>query len=205
MTEKVIIPKADKIEVTERKFYKGKKENYRPFKYNGKDTSVVAPMVKAGDGYSVHITGLTHDERGYPVINAETQQKNVQHLVDKILKNEDKIRIVEEDQIDGADVVIVSYGISSRVALKAVDDARAKGIKVGTLRLVAVWPFPESLIHQLAKKVKAFVVPEINLGQIALEVERCAAGATKTILVPHAGGWVHDPKDILKAIIEAAK
>jgi 2-oxoglutarate ferredoxin oxidoreductase subunit alpha len=205
MTEKVVIPEADKIEVTERKFYKGKKENYRPFKYNGKDTSVVAPMVKAGDGYSVHITGLTHDERGYPVINAETQQKNVQHLVDKILKNEDKIRIVEEDQIDGADVVIVSYGISSRVAMKAVDEARAKGIKVGTLRLVAVWPFPESLIHQLAKKIKAFVVPEINLGQISLEVERCAAGATKTILVPHAGGWVHDPKDILKAIIKAAK
>lgn len=205
MTEKVIIPEADKIEVTERKFYKGKKEDYRPFNFNGTDSNGVAPMVKTGDGYAIHITGLTHDERGYPVINAETQQKNVQHLVDKILKNEEKIRIVEEDQIDDADVIIIAYGISSRVALKAVDNARAKGIKVGTLRLVTVWPFPESRIRELAPKVKAFVVPEINLGQIVLEVERCAAGATKTILVPHAGGWVHDPMDILKAIMEAAK
>ena len=205
MTEKVIIPEADKIEVTERKFYKGKKEDYRPFNFNGTDNDGVAPMVKTGDGYAIHITGLTHDERGYPVIDAETQQKNVQHLVDKILKNEEKIRIVEEDQIDDADVIIIAYGISSRVALKAVDNARAKGIKVGTLRLVTVWPFPESRIRELAPKVKAFVVPEINLGQIALEVERCAAGATKTILVPHAGGWVHDPMDILKAIMEAAK
>jgi 2-oxoglutarate ferredoxin oxidoreductase subunit alpha len=205
MTEKVIIPEADKIEVANRKLYKGKKEDYRPFNFSGMDNNGIAPMVKAGDGYSIHITGLTHDERGYPVIDAETQEKNVRHLVDKILNNEKKIRIVEEDQIDGADVIIISYGISSRVALKAVDDAREKGIKVGTLRLVTVWPFPESRIRELAPKVKAFVVPEIKLGQIALEVERCAAGAAKTVLVAHAGGWVHDPQDILKAIVKAVK
>ena len=201
MTEKVVIPNADEIVVTPRKYYKGKKESYLPYKFNGSDS--VAPMVKAGDGYFIHITGLTHDERGYPVINAEAQEKNVTHLVNKILKNEKKIRIVEEDQVDGADVVVISYGISSRVAMKAVEAAREKGIKVGTLRLVTVWPFPESRIRELAKSVKAFVIPEINLGQISLEVERCAQGNAKTVLVAHAGGWVHDPTDILNAIEES--
>jgi 2-oxoglutarate ferredoxin oxidoreductase subunit alpha len=201
MTEKVVIPNADEIVVTPRKYYKGKKESYLPYKFNGSDS--VAPMVKAGDGYFIHITGLTHDERGYPVINAEAQEKNVTHLVNKILKNEKKIRIVEEDQVDGADVVVISYGISSRVAMKAVEAAREKGIKVGTLRLVTVWPFPESRIRELAKSVKAFIIPEINLGQISLEVERCAQGNAKTVLVAHAGGWVHDPTDILNAIEES--
>ncbi|MBC8214028.1 MAG: 2-oxoacid:acceptor oxidoreductase subunit alpha [Candidatus Marinimicrobia bacterium] len=202
MIEKVVIPEADKIEITPREFYKGDKEKYRPFRFDGKG---IAPMVKAGDGYFIHITGLTHDERGYPVINEQAQDKNVRHLVDKILKNEDKIRIIEEDQIDGADVVVVSYGITSRVALKAVELARKKGIKVGIMRLITVWPFPESRIRELAPKVKAFVVPEINLGQICLEVERCAQGKAKTTLVSHAGGWVHDPADILKAIEEGVK
>ncbi len=201
MTEKVIIPNADEIEVTPRKYYKGKKESYRPYRFN--ESNSVAPMVKAGDGYSIHITGLTHDERGYPVINAEAQEKNVKHLVNKILKNEKKIRIIEEDQVDGADVVVISYGISSRVAMNAVEAARKKGLKVGTLRLIIVWPFPENRIRELAKSVKAFIVPEINMGQISLEVERCAQGNAKTILVPHAGGWVHDPTDILNAIEES--
>lgn len=203
MTEKVVIPAAEKIDIVPRNFYKGKKEDYLPYKFNG-DYST-PPMIKAGDGYNIHVTGLTHDERGYPVINAEAQDKNVKHLVDKIIKNEEKIRIIEEEQIEGAEVIVISYGITSRVALKAVEDARKAGIKVGTIRLITVWPFPEKLIKKLSAKVKAFVVPEINLGQVSLEVERCAAGKAKTILVPHAGGWVHNPNDILKAIKKGAK
>ncbi len=203
MTEKVVIPEADQIEIVPRNFYKGKKEDYRPFKFNG--SNEIAPMVKAGDGYYIHLTGLTHDERGYPVISAEAQEKNVTHLVDKILKNEEKIRLLEQDQVDGAEIIVISYGITSRVALKAVQEARAAGIKVGTIRLITVWPFPEKLIRKLAGKVKAFIVPEINLGQISLEVERCTAGKAKTIHVPHAGGWVHDPNDILKAIKKGVK
>lgn len=203
MTEKVVIPEADQIEIVPRNFYKGKKEDYRPFKFNG--SNEIAPMVKAGDGYYIHLTGLTHDERGYPAISVEAQEKNVTHLVDKILKNEEKIRLLEQDQVDGAEIIVISYGITSRVALKAVQEARATGIKVGTIRLIVVWPFPEKLIRKLASKVKAFIVPEINLGQISLEVERCAAGKAKTIHVPHAGGWVHDPNDILKAIKKGVK
>jgi len=202
MHEKVVIPPAEEIELVERKWYEGPKDKYLPYK---PDKDLVPFMIKAGDGYRFHTTGLTHDERGYPVINAECQNICVPRLVDKIKKNADKIIKYEEDQIDNAEVVVVSYGITSRVSIKAVQEARKKGIKVGTLRLVVVWPFPEKRIHDLARKIKAFVVPEINYGQIIYEVERCAAGQAPAFHVPHCGGWVHDPDDILKVIKEAAK
>jgi 2-oxoglutarate/2-oxoacid ferredoxin oxidoreductase subunit alpha len=202
MHEKVVIPPADQIEVVERKWYEGPIDKYLPYR---PDKDLVPFMVKAGDGYRFHTTGLTHDERGYPVINAEVQDWCVNHLVDKIKKNSPKIIEYREDRIENAEVVVISYGITSRVAVKAVQDARKAGIRVGTLRLVTVWPFPEARIKELAKKVKAFVVPELNLGQIRREVERCSFGQAPVIGVPHCGGWVHDPDDILKAIKEAVR
>jgi 2-oxoglutarate ferredoxin oxidoreductase subunit alpha len=119
--------------------------------------------------------------------------------------NADKIIRTEEEEIDNAEVIVISYGITSRVTTRAVRKARETGIKVGTIRLITVWPFPEKRIRELAKKVKAFVVPEINYGQMVIEVERAAQGKAPAIHVPHCGGWVHDPDDILKAIKEAAK
>lgn len=202
MHEKVVIPPADEIEIVERKWYTGPKEKYLPYK---PDVDGIPFMIKAGDGYYFHTTGLTHDERGYPVINAECQDWVVRHLVDKIKNNADKIIKYEETEIDNADVVVVSYGITSRVAIRAVQQARKAGLKVGTLRLITVWPFPEKRIKELAGKIKAFVVPELNYGQMVLEVERCAAGQTKVIPIPHCGGWVHNPDDILRVIKEAAK
>jgi len=95
---------------------------------------------------------------------------------------------VEEDNIEDADVVVCSYGISARVATIAVQQLVALGLRVGMLRLITVWPFPLEKIREIAKHIKAFVVPEINYGQISLEVERAAAGRAKTILVPHMGG-----------------
>ncbi|MGD2295174.1 MAG: 2-oxoacid:acceptor oxidoreductase subunit alpha [Candidatus Aminicenantes bacterium] len=202
MHEKVIIPPAEEIDIVERKWYTGPKEDYLPYK-NDKDG--IPFMVKAGDGYRFHTTGLTHDERGYPVINAECQKVNVTHLVEKIQNNTDKIIKIEEDQTDDAEIIVLSYGITSRVAVRAVRMARKAGIKIGTLRLVTVWPFPEKRIRQLAKKIKAFVVPEINFGQMAREVDRSVNGQCPVVRVRHCGGWVHDPVDIFNAIKEAAK
>ena len=202
MTEKVVIPPYNQIEVTPRRFTTKRPGEYRPYALD--DGSMVPPMVKAGEGYGIHITGLTHDERGYPVMNAQVQDRLVHRLVDKILKNVDKITLVKEDGVEGADVVVLSYGITSRISMRAVRMAREKGVKVGHLRLVVVWPFPEQLVRQLAKKVKAMVVPEINLGQVVLEVERCAAGNCNVVSVPHAGGAVHNPNTIYSAIMEVA-
>jgi 2-oxoglutarate ferredoxin oxidoreductase subunit alpha len=202
MHEKVVIPPPEEIEVVNRKLYEGPKDKYLPYK---PDKDLVPFMVKAGDGYRFHTTGLTHDERGYPIINAECQDWCVRHLVNKIRKNAPKIIEYIEEETDGAEVVVISYGITSRVAIKAVQQARKSGIKVGTLRLITVWPFPEDRIKELSRKIKAFVVPEINLGQIRREVERCAFGQAPAIGVSHCGGWVHNPDDIFKAIKEAAK
>ncbi len=205
MTEKVVIPTAEEIEVDERPYTKKKPGEYLPYEVGESGEDLVPEFAKAGDGYLYHVTGLTHDKRGYPVMTAECQDETIKRLVNKIKLNADKIIEIEEEQIKGAQVVVVSYGISYRVAQHAVDRARAEGIKVGQLRLVTVWPFPEKRIAELAKKVKAFVIPEINLGQMALEVERHAAGQAKTICVTHAGGWVHDVDDVYAAIKEAAK
>ncbi len=202
MHEKVIIPPAEEIEIVERKWYTGPKDEYLPYK-NDKD--MVPFMVKAGDGYRFHTTGLTHDERGYPIITAECQKVNVTHLIEKIRKNADKIIKIEEDQTDDAEILVVSYGITSRVAVRAVQKARRAGIKIGTLRLITAWPFPEKRIRALSKKVKAIVVPEINYGQMVKEVERNSVDRCKIYSVPHLGGWVHDPEDIYKVIKEASK
>ena len=96
-------------------------------------------------------------------------------------------------------------GSLSRVARAAIDGARKKGINVGTVRFLTVWPFPDDHIEELAGKVKAFVVPEINYGQLSLEVERCAHGKAPVIQVPHMGGGVHDPAVIQQAIEEAVQ
>ncbi|KPJ53590.1 2-oxoglutarate ferredoxin oxidoreductase subunit alpha [candidate division TA06 bacterium DG_24] len=202
MTEKVVIPPAYEIEVVPRRYTTLPPSEYLPYR---PDPDMVPQMIKAGDGYRIHTTGLTHDERGYPVMSAECQEQLVRRLVEKIRLHADQIIRFEEDEIEDADVVVVSYGISSRVAVRAIALARKEGIKVGHLRLIVVWPFPEKRIHELAKKIKAFVVVEINYGQMVYEVERCAHGQAEAILVPHGGGWVHDPADILEKIKEAAR
>jgi 2-oxoglutarate ferredoxin oxidoreductase subunit alpha len=138
-------------------------------------------------------------------MTAEVQGKLVRRLQNKVRTAADRLAMYEEEQIEDADVVVVSYGITSRVAQRAIDLAREQGLKAGRLRLMTVWPFPEKKIREVAARVKAFVVPELNLGQMVREVERAAAGHARTISVPHAGGGVHKPEDILEAILEAGR
>ena len=202
MTEKVVIPKADEIDVNYRKLTKLPPEKYLPYKAN---ENLVPDMIVAGEGYRIHTTGLTHDEKGYPAMTAEAQDKLVHRLVDKINKNAEDIIELEEENIEDADIIVMAYGITSRVTVPAITKAREKGLKVGYIKMITVWPFPEKRVRQLAKKAKAFVMPEINLGQVVLELERVVAGKAKVLHVPHAGGTVHDPEDIYKVIQEAAK
>ena len=203
MTEKVVIPTADEIDVEPRNFTKLPPDQYQP--YAIPDGACVPEMVKAGDGYRFHMTGLTHDERGYPEMTVSRQDTLIRRLTSKIRDNVDDIALLQEDEIEGADVVLITYGITSRIALRPIEQARAAGMKVGHLRLVTVWPFPERRIAELARNVKAMIVPELNLGQVYYEVERCAASACKTRLIDHAGGTVHDPDTIYQAILEALK
>jgi 2-oxoglutarate ferredoxin oxidoreductase subunit alpha len=180
MTEKVVIPPAEEIDIVPRRFTDVPPQDYLPYR-PGPDG--VPEMIRAGHGYRVHITGLTHNEKGYPAITVEAQQKLIRRLVDKIRNNADKIIRCQEMFLEDAEVVVVAYGITSRVALRAVQMAREQGIAAGLLRPVVVWPFPEKRIKQLAEHARAFVVPEMNYGQLVWEV-------------------VHRPEDILQAIQE---
>jgi 2-oxoglutarate ferredoxin oxidoreductase subunit alpha len=159
-------------------------------------------MPALGDGYRVHVTGLTHDERGYPVIDAATQRRTVPRLVEKINRNAERIIEVERTDMEGADAVIVCYGISARSSLGALRMAQEKGLRVGMLRLITVWPFPETILRELAETVRGFIVPEINLGQIVREVERAVGRDVPVRPVSHAGGGIHDPNDIVRAVEE---
>lgn len=175
-------------------------EDYLPYQ---PDDDLVPPMAIAGEGYRFHTTGLTHDEKGYPVMTAEAQDRLGRRLVDKIRVNREDIIQFEEFDTEDAEIIVCAYGITSRVARRAVQQARDEGIRAGFLRLITVWPFPEDRVRELASQVKAFVVPEINYGQMVLEIERCAGDKAKALLLPHMGGGVHHPQDILAAIREA--
>jgi len=202
MMERVVIPAADKIELYPRRMTKVPPGEFLPFK-PGPD--LVPEMFKAGDGYRIHVTGLTHDFRGYPDMSPEVQEQLVHRLVDKIRVNTPKIIRTEEIDVAKADVVVVSYGITSRVATEAIAQARRQGLKVGMLRLIVCWPFPEQRIFELASQGKAFVVAEMNYGQMVLEVERAARGRAPVILAGHGGGTVHNTEDIIQKIVEAQK
>lgn len=197
MSEKVIIPEADKIKLVDRPRPRGRKDR---FKLYAPGPNGVAPMPAIGDGYNIHVTGLTHDERGYPSMTVETQEEMMTRIKNKIRHNLDDIITTEEYRMEDADIVLVSYGISVRTALAAVDRAREMGYRAGLLQLVSVWPFPEALIREIATRIRGFITVEINLGQVHYEVERCAGGQAKALLVGSAGGKIIHPDKVLECI-----
>jgi 2-oxoglutarate ferredoxin oxidoreductase subunit alpha len=201
MTEKVTIPPAEQIEITPRRFTKCAPGEYRVY---APCENLVPEMVQAGDGYRFHVTGLTHDDRGYPSMTVEVQDQLVRRLQNKLKPLANGRGLAETEYLEDAEVVVVSYGITSRVAQRALQLARNRGVRAGKFRLITAWPFPIERIRDLAARVKAFVVPELNLGQMVYEVERAAAGKAAVIPVSHAGGGVHRPEAILDAIMEAA-
>ncbi len=201
MIERVVIPPKDQIERWERKRPKHPpNEPFEPFRID--DDDLVPPMVHAGEGYRVHYTGLTHDERGYPDMTAETHHQLVSRLVEKVRRNAGQIIRTEGYFLDDARSVVIAYGCTARSARQAVRVARERGIAVGLLRLVSLWPFPEALVSELAGRVDRFIVAEINLGQMSREVERVVRQPVKGVF--HAGGEMISPETILEAIMEAA-
>jgi 2-oxoglutarate ferredoxin oxidoreductase subunit alpha len=161
---------------------------------------MVPAMAHAGEGYKVHMTGLTHDERGYPALDADTHNALVNRLVDKVRLNAHDIELYEELELEDAETVIIAFGCTSRSARQAVLLARSRGQKCGLLRVISVWPFPEDRVRRLLELgvVQRFVVPEVNLGQMRREVERLTQLPIERI--NHAGGAMPTPEDILGVI-----
>jgi 2-oxoglutarate ferredoxin oxidoreductase subunit alpha len=201
MVERVVVPPDDQIPRWERKRPDPKrKDTFEPFLAD--DPDLVPPLAHAGEGYRVHFTGLTHDEHGYPDMTAETHHHLVTRLVEKISHNAEEIVRTEDKFMEDARIVVIAYGSTARSARRAVRDARREGIPVGFLRLVSLWPFPIKQVREIADRVDAFIVAEMNLGQMALEVERYARRPVTGVF--HAGGAMIPPSPILEVIREVA-
>ncbi len=202
MVERVVIPAADAIELWPRKKPDRPPNGQFPiFRPDADD--LVPPLAHAGTGYRVHFSGLTHNEYGFPAMSADTHHRLVTRLVEKIRRAGPDISRCESHCLDDAKIVVVAYGCTARSARQAVDLARKAGICAGLLRLISLWPFPDHLFSELMGRTEAFVVAEMNLGQIRREVERVVSQPVNG--VHHAGGAMIQPDTILEAIQEVAR
>lgn len=197
MREKIVID--DNIEIVPRTM-PNKEENYLPFKNVENGTN---PMPSFGEGFNIHVTGLTHDERGYPDTNSpETHTELVQRLCDKILNNKDKICSVVSEGCEDADIVVVSYGAPVRSVITAVKKAQEEGKKVGYIKIDTPWPFPDEQIAELVGDASDVIVVEMNLGQMYYEVDRVLDSKVNTHLIGIIGGLLPTPDEILSKIEE---
>ena len=195
MREPVELPDYDTIEKFER-VVTDRPEDYKPF---SNDNGDVPPMASFGTGYRYHITGLFHDELGYPTNRSDEIEAWLERIDRKMTNHLDEIIMVEEDYQPEAKVGIVTFGASTRSARHAIKQARTNGHQVDLLTLLTIWPFAEQQVEQLAKKVDRILVPEMNQGQIALEVERLV-GRDKVVRLNTANGEMVEPDRILAEI-----
>jgi len=194
--ERLVIPDPNNITIIDRKKPDAPPGEYLPFRPG---ENLVPPMACFGEGYHFHATGLTHDERGYPDMSIETQEKLVRRLCDKIRRNANKIIRLDKRFVDDAEILVVAFGSPARSAASAVATARSEGIKAGLLRLVTIWPFPTEELEELSKQLKSVIVLEMNYGQLVREVER-AVKPTPVSFLPKLGEEPHRPEEVLSAI-----
>ncbi len=160
---------------------------------------LVRPMQEFGFGESIHITGSTHKENGMrDVTSRDVHEDLITRLYDKVDKNRENIVRFEERYMEDAEVAVVCYGATSRPALGAVKRAREEGIKAGYFRLITIWPFCERRMKEIGRQVKRILVPEMNLGQLAREIERFVGVPVHR--VTKIGGVSHTVDEIYGAL-----
>jgi 2-oxoglutarate ferredoxin oxidoreductase subunit alpha len=161
-------------------------------------------MASFGDGYTWHVTGLTHNDWGFPTNNSEEIERKMLRLMRKVDRFRDDIVEYETENVDDADVIVLSFGSVARSSLRAVREARSRGLRAGYFRPITLWPFPDKEIERLARKTRTIIVPELNCGQMVLEVERAVHGKAKVVPLNLVNGELFHPEDILSAIEEVA-
>jgi 2-oxoglutarate ferredoxin oxidoreductase subunit alpha len=198
LRERIIIPDEKDLHLIERVKATIDKEKFIPFTSSQTRNSKVPDFPTFGTGYRTYVTGLTHNEKGFPATDKQKDhEKLMKRIVSKISDDADKLVMVEKQRLDDADIAFVTYGASARSAETAMEIARKKGKKVGLLRLKIVWPFPEKIINKLARDVDKIIVPEMNLGQIYHPVKEAACGNCDVINAPKIGGEMHLPDELL--------
>ena len=174
LRENVVLPSADELDIYPRRLpKKTRAEGYQPFAV-GED--LVPDVARFGDGYRIHVTGLLHDETGFPSGSPVVTETMLHRLHEKINRVGEEIIHTEESFMEDAEFAVVSYGGTARTAYEAVREARADGIRVGFLRLKTIWPFADAAIGRLADRVRSILVAELNYGQLVGEVTRAAHG-----------------------------
>jgi len=202
MREKVEIPAPEDIEVINRKKPTVPPEEYLPFK---PDEDGVPPMANFGQGYRYHITGLVHNYKGLPTSDSQEIDAFIRRLHDKIQKNIKDIIINEKYFLEDAKIALIAYGSVARAAERTVKLAREEGLKVGLLKLLTIWPFCFEEVNKLARQVDLIIVPEMNLGQMVLEVERASRGKCRVVPYGRVDGELINPIEILGKIREEIK
>ena len=201
LREKVELP--DKVEIyPRRKPTKTRAEGYQPF---APEADLVPNVADFGEGYHIHVTGLIHDETGFPVGSPKVTEESIRRLHEKIERAGEEIIHTESYFMDDAEYAVVSFGGTARTAYEAVREARESGKKVGLVRLLTIWPFADKVIAELAAKVKGIVVAELNYGQIVHEVRRAANGACPVSLCGKYNMRAFEPGEILASIDELVK
>lgn len=160
-------------------------------------------MADFGTGYRWHATSTMHDERGYPKADdSAVARRFLIRLHGKIYDRKAEIISFDGRWLEDAECVVVAFGATARSALAAVKAARQQGLKVGLLRLITLWPFPEEIVADLAAHIRAFVVAEMNMGQIIDKVRESAAGRTPVYPCLRFDGQIMEPEQIRGAIQE---
>ncbi len=200
LLESVVIPKRNTVATVTRKWASGREPAFLPYAETG---DCVPVMARPGDGHRVHVTGLTHMADGFPTQRPDLAAKATQRLLDKIEVNRDRLEKVETFDVEDAEVVIVAIGIVARAARRAAQDLRSAGVRAGLFRPVTLWPFPEETLCEAAAKAKRVLVPEMNAGQLALEVERIL-GRDRVARLNRIDGEPIAPADIARKVRELA-
>jgi 2-oxoglutarate ferredoxin oxidoreductase subunit alpha len=202
LRERIVIPDEKDLNLIDRVPATIAKSKYIPFtKSQTQKNSKVPDFPTFGTGYKTYVTGLTHNEKGFPATDKQKDHdKLVRRICEKISDDADKLVSVEKQNLDNADTIFVTYGASSRPAETAMFMARKNGKKVGLLRMKTVWPFPEKIISKLAKDVDKIIVPEMNLGQIYHPIKEAACGNCEVVSAPKIGGEMHLPEELLKIL-----
>ncbi len=198
LTEKITIPHHSDIDIINRLKPQSDPENYLP--YENTETYIPA-MANFGEGYRYHVTGLVHDETGFPTNDSKKIEEQLTRLYNKIEKNHDKIIDVSEYFCDDMDTLIIAYGAVARSAKQSMLKARQEGHKVGLLKLNTIWPFPEKQIVKLCQNIKRIIVPEMNFGQLAHEIEWATRRAIPIIKYNKINGEPITPLDIYNILI----
>ena len=202
MRERIDLPdNYDAVEQPQRKQPTCAPADFLPYK--AEDGTLVPAMPAFGSGYRWHVTGLTHDETGFPKGTGAATVAQTDRQYHKLYDNLDDIVQVENYKMEDAEFAIVAFGGAARTCYDAIDAARAEGLKVGMIRCITVWPFPEKQVKAVAAKVKGIMVHELNRGQYVNEVERVVAGACPVTLYAKYDNEPAKPEEMLAEIKKA--